>query len=154
MLQSQARLDEAAAIYAEILERQGDDVAPRKRAATLNNLANLHSNQGKYDAAVDGYLQALDLYEADLGPDHPEVGLALTNLGNVYEWQGKYDEALVVHQRDLGEAIRAPTATRSARVPSSKPRASDSPPCPGRRPPWRSWMRGSRASQTARHGPA
>lgn len=150
MLQSQARLDDAAAIYVEILEPQGDDVAPRKRAATLNNLANLHSNQGKYDAAVDGYLQALDLYEADLGPDHPGVGLALTNLGNVYEsrspaWPGRTSRTALGLLR---------FRCSSARVPSSNPRASDSPSCPGRRPPWRSWMRGSRASQTARHGPA
>lgn len=46
-LQRQAQLDEASAIYVQILERQGDDTPPRKRAATLNNLANLHSNQGK-----------------------------------------------------------------------------------------------------------
>jgi len=36
--------------------------------------------RGKYDEAESLYRQALALNEANLGPDHPEVGASLNNL--------------------------------------------------------------------------
>jgi len=57
--------------------------------------------QGKYEEALGYHERALTTYEALLGPDHPDVALALNNVGNALEEQGKYEEALGYHERAL-----------------------------------------------------
>ena len=73
-------------------------------AISLNNLAELYRNQGKYDEAEPLYQRALAIREKSLGSDHPDVATSLNNLAVLYSDQGRYDEAEPLYQRAL--AIR------------------------------------------------
>jgi tetratricopeptide (TPR) repeat protein len=62
-------------------------------ATSLNNLANLYYNQGKYSEAEPLYLDALEMRRRLFTNDHPDVASSLNNLANLYYNQGKYSEA-------------------------------------------------------------
>src|SRR4051794_17971195 len=62
-------------------------------AQTLNNLASLYDNQGKYGDAKLMYERALAIREEVLGPKHPDTAASLNNLALLYDNQGKYDDA-------------------------------------------------------------
>ncbi len=47
------------------------------------------------------YLYELQVYELELGSDHPELLLVLNNLGLLYQFQGRYEEAIEVYSRVL-----------------------------------------------------
>ena len=70
-------------------------------ALSLNNLAVLYDNQGKYDKAEPLYQRALTIREKVLGPDHPDTATSLNNLAVLYDNQGKYDKAEPLYQRAL-----------------------------------------------------
>ena len=70
-------------------------------ANSLNNLANLYLNQGKYEEALPLYLRALEIWENVLGKEHPNVATSLNNLAILYYSQGKYEEALPLYLRAL-----------------------------------------------------
>ena len=76
-------------------------------AESLNNLAVLYRNQGKYAEAEPLLKWALDIQEKALGPDHPNVARSLNNLADIYSNQGKYAEAEPLYKRSL--AIREKT---------------------------------------------
>src|SRR5687767_14270061 len=61
-------------------------------ASALHKLAVLYANQGKYGEAERLHKRALELREAALGPNHPDVADTLHHLGLVYWKQGRYDE--------------------------------------------------------------
>ena len=71
---------------------------------SLNNLAFLYRNQGKYAEAEPLHQRALAIREKVLGPEHPEVATSLNNLAMLYRAQGKDAEAEPLLQRSL--AIR------------------------------------------------
>ncbi|OBQ28790.1 MAG: hypothetical protein AN483_13835 [Aphanizomenon flos-aquae MDT14a] len=62
-------------------------------ATSLNNLANLYYNQGKYSEAEPLYLDALEMRKQLFTGDHPDVASSLNNLALLYHNQGKYSEA-------------------------------------------------------------
>lgn len=62
-------------------------------AATLNNLAALYRNQGRYAEAEPLFKRAVSIDEKALGPDHIDVAADLNNLALLYDLQGKYDDA-------------------------------------------------------------
>ncbi len=64
-------------------------------------MAELHSDQGKYAEAEPLYQRALDIWEQQLGPEHPLVAYALNGLAILYKEQGKYVEAEPLYQRAL-----------------------------------------------------
>ena len=68
---------------------------------TLNNLANVYRDQGKYGEAEDLLKRALAIREQALGANHPDVAASLVNLANVYRDQGKYGEAEGLYKRAL-----------------------------------------------------
>jgi len=70
-------------------------------ATSLNRLANLYANQGRYSQAQPLYTRALDIRERQLGADHPDVGSSLNNLANLYKSQGRYAEAEPLYRRAL-----------------------------------------------------
>ncbi len=53
-------------------------------AASLNNLAVLYRDQGKYTEAEPLYQRALAIWEKALGPEHPNVATSLNNLASLY----------------------------------------------------------------------
>ena len=71
---------------------------------SLNNLAVLYTEQGRYAEAEPLYKRALAIDEKALGPDHPDVATALNNLAGLYDDQGRYAEAEPLYKRAL--AIR------------------------------------------------
>ena len=80
-----------------------------RTADTLNNLAELYNDQGKYVEAEPLYKSALAIREKALGPEHPSVAKSLNNLAVLYDIQGKYAEAeprykraLVINEKALG----------------------------------------------------
>jgi tetratricopeptide (TPR) repeat protein len=69
----------------------------------------LYRLQGRYAEAELRYLQALEIYQRQLGADHLEVATNLNNLALLYRLQGRYAEAepcylqaLEIRQRQLG----------------------------------------------------
>ena len=70
----------------------------------LNNVALIYRRSGGQKAAEPYYQHALELYEKQLGPEHPDVAAVLNNLGVFYTNEGRLEEAERMHQRAL--AIR------------------------------------------------
>jgi CHAT domain-containing protein/Tfp pilus assembly protein PilF len=68
---------------------------------SLNNLANVYKNQGKYAQAEGLHQRALAIEEKALGAAHPTVAQTLNGLANVYYHQGKYAQAEGLYQRAL-----------------------------------------------------
>src|SRR5262249_12811668 len=78
-------------------------------AGSLNNLASLYYNKGRYADAEPLCSRALAIREKALGPDHPDVASSLNGLGAVYQAQGRYGDpgslyrrALAIREKGLG----------------------------------------------------
>ena len=61
---------------------------------TLQNMAALFDQQGKYDMALEWYQRVLAEREKQLGPDHLRTLTTLNNMASLFSKQGKYDIAL------------------------------------------------------------
>jgi tetratricopeptide (TPR) repeat protein len=70
-------------------------------AESLNNLAALLCDQGKYEEADELFRQTLAIHRKLHGDEHPDIARSLSNLGEVLAKRGKYDEA----ERLVREAI-------------------------------------------------
>jgi tetratricopeptide (TPR) repeat protein len=79
--------------------------------ALLNNLALTCRRSGRSENAEQYYLQALEIYEKQLGTRHADVAAVLNNLGVYYTNEGRYREAEQAHTRAL-------TIRQNARPPS------------------------------------
>ncbi|MFN9170927.1 MAG: tetratricopeptide repeat protein [Dolichospermum sp.] len=62
-------------------------------ATSLNNLADLYYNQGKYSEAEPLYLDALEMRKRLFTGDYPDVASSLNNLAGLYYKQGRHSEA-------------------------------------------------------------
>lgn len=80
------------------------NVSHSELGALLNNLALACRRSGQSKDAERYYLQALEIYEQQLGSRHADVAAVLNNLGVFYTNEGRYDEAERAHSRAL--AIR------------------------------------------------
>jgi tetratricopeptide (TPR) repeat protein len=56
---------------------------------SLNSLATLYADQGRYAKAEPLYERALAIWEKALGPEHPNVAQSLHNLAGFYQAQGR-----------------------------------------------------------------
>ncbi len=77
-------------------------------ATSLNNLAVLYQDQGKYTEAEPLYQRTLAIWEKALGPEHPLVATSLENSANLLRTTGREDEAIDMEIR--AKAIRAKLA--------------------------------------------
>src|SRR5439155_533835 len=68
---------------------------------SLNNLAILYAEQGKYELAEPLIQRALAGRERVLGPEHPSTFSTVNNLATLYTDQGKYEQAEPLYQRAL-----------------------------------------------------
>jgi tetratricopeptide (TPR) repeat protein len=57
--------------------------------------------QGKYDRAVLVGKKALEVAEANVGSDHPNVAMSLNNLAALYKTRGDYAGAEPLYKRSL-----------------------------------------------------
>jgi CHAT domain-containing protein/tetratricopeptide (TPR) repeat protein len=76
-------------------------------AASLNNLAPLHADQGRDAEAEPLYRRALAMMEKLHGFDHPSIAPALGNLAALYQRQGRYADAEPLFKRSLAICERA-----------------------------------------------
>ena len=60
---------------------------------SLDDLAGLRQDQGRYDEAESLYRRALAILEVRLGPDHPDVATSLSNLARLHHPRGTTDPA-------------------------------------------------------------
>jgi eukaryotic-like serine/threonine-protein kinase len=108
----QARFDEAepfmelAGLVIERILDQGEI-----KARWLNNLGAVAYIKGDYDLALSHHERALKIWEATLGPAHPDVATSHNNLGLALFRKGEYDRALAhfdqaaaIWERSLGPA--------------------------------------------------
>jgi tetratricopeptide (TPR) repeat protein len=72
---------------------------------SLNNLAGLYKDQGKYPQAEPLFRRALAISEKSLGRDHPNVATSLENLAQLYRDIGHADKGEPLDKR--AAAIRA-----------------------------------------------
>ena len=75
--------------------------SPLKLAVYLNDLALLYDHQGKYSEAEPLCVRAFEIWERQLGADHPYVANSLNGLAELYKSQGKYSEAEPLYLRAL-----------------------------------------------------
>ncbi len=62
-------------------------------ATSLNNLALLYQDQGKYTEAEPLYERSLAIREKALGPEHPDVAASLENYAALLRRTARADEA-------------------------------------------------------------
>ena len=60
---------------------------------SMNNLACVLLDEGKYAQAEALYSQALEIERRVLGPEHPDTLISMNNLAHVYWYEGKYPQA-------------------------------------------------------------
>jgi tetratricopeptide (TPR) repeat protein len=68
-------------------------------AKSLNNLAVLYADQGRYADAEPLQKRALAIREKARGPDDPDVATSLNNLAELYRKQGRYADAEPLYKR-------------------------------------------------------
>ena len=119
-------------------------------AASLNNLALLYKDQGKYADAEPLYQRALAIWEDALGPAHPDVATSLNNLAGLYYAQGQYAEAeplyrraLAIWEKALGPEHPKVAANLNNLADSTAPRGSTARQSRSTGAPWRSGRRPS-----------
>jgi len=72
-----------------------------KVASSLNNLALLYRNQGRYTEAEALYKRALAIAKKVFGFDHPKLSIYQNNLALLYKNQSRYAEAELLYKRNL-----------------------------------------------------
>jgi tetratricopeptide (TPR) repeat protein len=65
---------------------------------SMNNLARMLSEQGKYKEAETMHQQTLELARKVPGREHPLTLKSMNNLATVLSEQGKYEEAEIMHR--------------------------------------------------------
>ncbi|HVO51017.1 MAG TPA: serine/threonine-protein kinase [Thermoanaerobaculia bacterium] len=89
------KFDRTAALLESVLASRrkalGDDSEPVAR--TLTNIAAVHKIAGELAAAEKAYPEAIARLTKALGPEHPDVGIALLGYGDTLRLEKKYAEA-------------------------------------------------------------
>jgi tetratricopeptide (TPR) repeat protein len=75
---------------------------PELLGFTQNQMAVFLNAQGEHLRALALGCSALEIYEAALGPDHPDTAVCLGNLAVTYRALGNAEEALPMAKRALG----------------------------------------------------
>jgi len=68
-------------------------------ATSLNNLAALYREEGRYSEAEPLYVRSLSIREQQLGADHPDTAGSLFNMAALYYNMECYSQALPLIQR-------------------------------------------------------
>jgi CHAT domain-containing protein len=89
------------------LEKTGNN---RNLAAALNNLAQIHADQGRDDQAEPLYTRAIALMEKGTGQGSVEIAPLLNNLAALYQRQSRFTEAEPLFKRAL--AVREQALSR------------------------------------------
>jgi tetratricopeptide (TPR) repeat protein len=68
---------------------------------SMNNLASVLRDQGKYPEAEQMYREVMEVKERVLGKEQPSTLTSTNNLASVLSDQGKYREAEQMHREEL-----------------------------------------------------
>jgi len=68
---------------------------------SMNNLANVYFDEGKYAQAEALYSQTLEIRRRVLGPEHPITVNSMNSLAFVYSDEGKYAQAEALYSQAL-----------------------------------------------------
>jgi Tfp pilus assembly protein PilF len=102
MYRMQGKVDAAAPLIEEAYEiASAGELGSATQSLIANNLATLRYSQGRYEEAKELFDRVLAATEKDLGPDHPQVAMALNNLGVALWTDGKSKEAVAPLERAL-----------------------------------------------------
>ena len=105
LLTGQGRIADAVKEHeAALVIRQKLDPDSMETARTLNNLAFVYDEVGRYAEARAAGERSLAIQQAGLGPSHPDVALVLNHLGNIASDEGDLTLAIDYYKRSL--AIR------------------------------------------------
>jgi tetratricopeptide (TPR) repeat protein len=103
---------QALEIHEQLLGPEHLDVA-----RSLDSLAFLYRNQGKYDEAEQLHQRAFVIKEKLLGPEDKSIANSCNNLALIYSSQGKYSEAEQLYQRALAILEQKPESEVSYALP-------------------------------------
>ena len=81
------------------LEGRHDPAARIALAASYAGLATTYETQHRYPQAIELSHRAIAIEEADLGPDHPELGKTIHDLANAELRHGDYPAAIAHYKR-------------------------------------------------------
>jgi Tfp pilus assembly protein PilF len=93
---------------------KAEDLGPREQGISLNSLGELYRRQRRHEDAERMFTRALQIKEAGLGPNHPDVATTLTNLGLVYLAEGRDQDAAPLLERALAIQERKLSAKNPA----------------------------------------
>ena len=66
----------------------------------LHDMAHVRQFQGRYDEAARLYQEAVELWTAAFGPEHPATRNSVNNLANVYFGLGRHDDAVMLNREN------------------------------------------------------
>merc|ERR1719198_1521722 len=95
----------------------GDETNPEV-AVTLNNIGSILHDEGKFQDALDKYLNALKVNMATVGNDHPETAATHNSLGTLYQDAGD-DTSAQKHFEKCLEIQLTTVGTRSPDMATS-----------------------------------
>ncbi|MEO1210788.1 MAG: tetratricopeptide repeat protein, partial [Cyanobacteria bacterium J06638_20] len=103
-------------IATQIADLKAQDAESPLLASLYMELGAAYKTAVRYAEAAQAYEQAVQLREAQLGPDHPSTATSLNNLALLYQSMGRYGEAEPLQLRDLAisEAQLGPNHPRTA----------------------------------------
>ncbi|NQU06328.1 MAG: tetratricopeptide repeat protein [Calditrichaeota bacterium] len=82
------------------------DTDPIDIGTSMNSLAELYRNQGRYTEAEPLFNKAFEICVKALGEDHPLLAVILSNLAGLYEDRGKYARAEPLYKKSLSIRIK------------------------------------------------
>lgn len=101
-LQELGDYEQAEAVMREalaILRRRGDD--PVEIGSAANQLGMFLAYKGDYEESERLLRESIDVFEAELGTDHPRRATSLSNLGLAIKWSGRMEEAEPIYREAL-----------------------------------------------------
>jgi tetratricopeptide (TPR) repeat protein len=85
-------------------------------ALSLNNLALLYQNEGRYADAEPLFKRLLAIRENALGRDHPDVAVSMNNLASLYQNEDRYADALPLVQGVIANGRASPVVALVVRA--------------------------------------
>jgi long-chain acyl-CoA synthetase len=84
-------------------------------AKILSNLGYLYASQRRYAEAEPLYRRSLGIYEARLGPEHPDVARTLVSLADLRVEQAQYADAVRAWLRERIADYKVPKRVKFER---------------------------------------
>jgi tetratricopeptide (TPR) repeat protein len=109
----------AEEIYKKALQIAESLSDNHKIAASLNNLAAVYRDEGKYNDAESLYLKSLEVHREEMGSGQGEIATTLGNLADINAYTGRFEKATDLYQQALAVSRKSSDKNRTARLLSS-----------------------------------